>query len=61
MGHPIRPSNVRVYQFHHDGMSLSSSWRERAGPASGAAGAGAFAARRGPGRRLTPSQSPAAG
>ena len=19
MGYPIRPSNVRVYQFHHDG------------------------------------------
>ncbi len=21
MGYPIRPSNVRVYQFHHDGKS----------------------------------------
>src|ERR1700693_1432518 len=28
MGYPIRPSNVRVYQFHHDGMSVTSSGAE---------------------------------
>src|SRR5437016_5946674 len=35
MGYPIRPSNVRVYQFHHDGISNPSY-----GVFAGAFGAG---------------------
>ena len=29
MGYPIRPSNVRVYQFHHDGTLLGLSGIDR--------------------------------
>src|SRR5712692_3431886 len=29
MGYPIRPSNVRVYQFHHDGTLLGLSGVDR--------------------------------
>ena len=44
MGCPIRPSNVRVYQFHHDGMEsyfLAGSGAGAAGTGAGAGAAGA--------------------
>src|SRR5689334_16049814 len=54
MGYPIRPSNVRVYQFHHDGtggrfygltgLPVEGAGAEVAGAALPVAGAGAAGA-----------------
>ena len=45
MGCPIRPSNVRVYQFHHDGNENYFAGTGLAGTAGlGAAGGACFGA-----------------
>ena len=52
MGYPIRPSNVRVYQFHHDGTGVTVSARAPRERAAGAERPARSAARR-PGPRRT--------